>query len=309
MLNISFWGTPQVAVPFLQAVSRQARVTSVITSPDQPSGRGLVVSPTPVKEAAQGLGLPVLQPHSLSMFSWTEEPPDIAVVVAYGRLIPETLLGSPRYGFLNVHFSLLPRWRGAAPIQWALIQGDAETGVSLFRLEPSLDTGPLYAQGKVLITAEDDVTTLRQKLTEAGVKLLEKTLTFFSSGTPMLTPQVGEPTWAPRLKKEEGHLDWTMMTSEEIHRRVRGTSEWPGAFIYWKGGLLKIRGVRPLPEGSHAPGKVTGVIPSEGFVVQCRTGSVVVTRVQPEGRGPMSGWDFWNGARLSVGTLLDGGKP
>jgi methionyl-tRNA formyltransferase len=230
VLNTVFFGTPAIAVPFLERLAALTRVRGVVTAPDRPVGRGYALTPPSVKTAAQKLNLPVLQPASPKELDLTAAfgPLDVGVVVAYGYLIPPAVFNAPRLGLVNAHFSLVPKYRGAGPIQWALIRGETETGVSLFRLEKGLDTGPVFLQKTVPIRPEDNAATLRERLTFEGVELLGEFVRKVSSGPWEPTPQTGEWTEAPLLKKEDGRIFWDRHSARDILNLVRGTYEWPG---------------------------------------------------------------------------------
>jgi methionyl-tRNA formyltransferase len=297
LLNTVFFGTPAVAVPFLEKLHSLSRVKAVVTAPDKPAGRGYEVRPTPVKAAAARLGLPVLQPETLKTFSLDGLGPlDVGLVVAYGKLIPPAVFDAPRHGLVNAHFSLLPKYRGAGPVQWALIRGEKETGVSFFRIETGLDTGPLYLQRPLPVRPEDDAGTLMERLVSAGVGMMEELL----KGPFEPRPQAGEPTLAPLLKKEDGLLKWGEKSSHELSDLVRGTSQWPGAFTYYQGKSVKVRRASPLEGGAGRPGALA-LERGKGVLVQCRSGRLLVERLQPEGKKEMSAEDFWNGFRPAPG--------
>jgi methionyl-tRNA formyltransferase len=310
LLKTVFLGTPAPAVPFLELLRRKTRVVGVITSPDRPAGRGYALTESPVKEAAAALALPVFQPASLkspdvlsTLKDWG--PVDLGVVVAYGQLIPPAVFSFPRWGMTNVHFSLLPLYRGAAPVQWALIRGESETGVTLFRIEQGLDTGPIFLQAPARIQPEDTSAGLRGRLVELGLKLLEKALKGFETGSLSAEPQSGEPSWAPALKKSDGRIRWDQQDAPDIVNLIRGTYEWPGAFCLWKGQALKIRAAEPRPGNGSSPGRVLGLEKGLGFVVRCRSDALLIRQVQPEGKKDMPAQDFWNGARLKPGDALE----
>ncbi|MGQ0645447.1 MAG: methionyl-tRNA formyltransferase, partial [Elusimicrobiota bacterium] len=237
------------------------------------------------------------------MAEWGEA--DLGGAVAYGRLIPPEMFSKPRFGMLNVHFSLLPKYRGAAPVQWALIRGEKESGVTIFRIEAGLDTGPVYLQRSVPVEPEDTSLSLRERLAGLGLELLEEALDRFAAGGCPAVPQSGEPSAAPALKKEDGRLSWGGQSAEEAADLIRGTYEWPQAFCLWKGRPLKIRAAQPAGDAPGLPGQVTSLEKGLGFFVKCRSGSLLVRRVQPEGRKEMAAEDFWNGARLSGGDRFE----
>lgn len=296
-MNTVFFGTPAAAVPFLDKWAALTRVKAVITAPDKPAGRGYDVRPTAVKEAALRLGLPVLQPESLKEFSLKDLGPlDAGLVVAYGKLIPPAVFDAPAHGLVNVHFSLLPRYRGAGPVQWALINGEKETGVSLFRIEKGLDTGPVYLQAALPVRPDDDSASLRGRLSESGLALTETLVRQIEGNTLAGRPQEGAVSLAPLLKKEDGLLRWAEKSAAALDALVRGTHEWPGAFTSYRGKAVKVRQASPIDGGKGAPGALA-FERGEGLLVQCREGRLRVKRLQPEGKKEMSADDFWNGFR------------
>ena len=304
MLNTVFFGTPGVAVPFLERLAKKSRVIGVVSSPDRPAGRGYAVRPTEVKQAAGALGLPVHQPEKLAGFSLEKvfgEKPDVGLVVAYGHLIPPSVFSEPKHGLVNAHFSLVPKYRGAAPMQWALIRGEKETGVSLFQIDKGLDTGPVFLQGRYAIAPEDNAATLRDHLVPLGLELLEEFLRRLEEGPWTPTIQGGDATVAPLLTKEEGRIRWGQQSAAEIVNLIRGTYEWPGAYGVVNGQRIKIRKAERVLRGTGAPGDITAVEKGRGFLVKCLSDSLCVLRVQPEGKKEMDALSFWNGARLSVG--------
>ncbi len=303
-----FFGTPAVAVPFLERLARASQVIGVVCSPDKPAGRGYHVTPPPVKAAARALGLPLRQPERLAEFSLEREfgaRPDVGIVVAYGHLIPPALFNEPRLGLVNVHFSLVPKYRGAGPLQWALIRGETETGVSLFRIEKGLDTGPVFLQRSLPINPADNVATLRERLAVLGLNLQDELICDLEKGSVVSRPQTGEAVPAPLLKKEDGEIHWARQTAAQIVNLIRGAFEWPGAFARVKGARLKIRAAQARPEGNGRPGEVLAVEKGRGFLVKCLSDSLLVSRVQPEGKKEMDAESFWNGARLKAGDVFE----
>ncbi len=275
-----------------------------MTAPDQPAGRGYALKAPEVKVAAQKLALPVLQPETLKNTEVAEQirslNAEVGIVVAYGKLLPKEVLSIPKLGFLNVHFSLLPKYRGAAPIQWALINGETETGVTLFWLDEGMDTGPIFLQKKLAIQPEDDAESLRNKLVELGVTLLEEAIALIEKGQIIRQSQAGVPSKAPTLKKEDGQVDWTQ-PAESISNQLRGMTPWPGTHA----GHLKILKAKPVYEAEKAsPGTVIRLVNKEGPVVKCGKNSLALIQVQPEGKKPMSAWSWWQGARLKQGDKI-----
>lgn len=306
MLKTVFMGTPDVAVPFLKLLASKTEVAAVVSQPDKPAGRGMTVSPTPVKAAAQALGLKVYQPARPSEIAGdlAALKPDLAVVVAYGRLLRTDVLSIPRLGSLNAHFSLLPKYRGAAPVQWSLVKGETKTGVTLFWLDEGMDTGPIQAQAPADIGLDEDAPALLAKLTALGVTLLEAELAKLAAGQVLRTPQAGEPSLAPLITREDARVD-LQKDAKAIHDLVRGFRGWPRASL-GKDLLLKTALAGPSdPPGKGVPGTVLSVERSRGILVECGSRSRLwFLEVQSEGKKPLSAVDFANGRRLAVGSVL-----
>lgn len=325
-LTTAFFGSPSLAAPFLERLRTHTQVAFVVTTPDEPSGRGQQLKATPVKEAAQKAGLPVHQPEKLkdpSFLSVVRQGAlDLGLVVAYGKILPKELFEIPRLGFLNVHFSLLPAYRGAAPIQWALIHGEKKTGVTLFWIDEGMDTGPILLQKELPIESTDTALTLEGKLVPLGVAALEEALDLIAIGKAPRAPQQGPSSLAPRLTKELGHLPWDK-PAEDLANLIRGVQPWPGAYCFVQrsginrnseqGMLLKILEAVPseiCPGNAERcpviapPGQITGLEARKSFVVQCGRGFLKILKVQPEGKKAMSAWDFWQGARLKIADKL-----
>ena len=257
MVRVAFLGTPEVAVPALRALAAGTEVAAVFCNPDRPAGRGRVLTPPPVKVAAQALGLPVHQPERWKAPEtrdlWESLRIDLAVVVAYGHILPGWMLDSLELGAWNLHFSLLPRWRGASPVNFAILEGDAETGVSLMGLAPGLDEGPVLAQVRRPITLADDAESLLAALAEDAAGLLAAHLPALLTGTARPVPQVGRHTYAPKLEKEMARLDCTQ-PALALHRRIRALQPWPAAELSLTGQTLKVLGVGGLRPSAEAPG-------------------------------------------------------
>ncbi len=308
-LRVVFMGTPDFAVPSLQAImSAGHRVVAVFTQPDRPRGRGHKLAPSPVKQAAAASGIPVYQPLRLrdpdALMALQALAPDVICVVAYGQILPKAVLDLPPLGCVNVHASLLPRWRGAAPIQAALLAGDPVTGVTTMFMDEGLDTGDIILERSIPITPEDDAGTLHDKLASAGAALLVETLALLAAGQAPRRPQDGaQATYAPKVDRSRAVIDWTLPSSH-IRNQVRAYAPWPGAYTFHAGRILKVLQAESREESAGAqPGQVVAV-EEEGFVVQAGLGTVLVRRVQPPGKGPMGGRDYVNGYRLRVGELL-----
>jgi len=314
MLRVAFAGTPEFAVPALRALAGSFHaLVGVLTQPDRPAGRGRELKQSPVKQAALELGLPLAQPAQLK--SVAERAPlvqwasDVLIVVAYGLLLPPAALTIPRLGCLNIHASLLPRWRGAAPIQRAILAGDAETGVTIIQLDQGLDTGPMLAQRRVTIAAGIDAAQLAAQLAAQGAALLLETLDALEAGRVRAEPQPPQgATYARKIDKREARIDWTA-SAETIERQVRAFSPWPVAETSWRDQRLRVweaHAGRPralaLPAGPEAVGAVPGdVIGSsgEGVEVLCGQGTLVITRLQLEGRRALPAGEFIRGQVLS----------
>lgn len=302
-MRVVFFGTPEFAVPCLDAVVDAGHeVALVVSQPDRPSGRGHETRSPPVVQRARALGLDVAQPKALKSGPFPERllalNADVACVVAYGRILPKALLDAPRYGCVNVHGSLLPRWRGAAPIQAAVLAGDLVTGVCTQRMVEALDAGDVYLRAAVPTDARETAGTLHDKLSGAGARVLVATL----AALPGLVPTPQDPsrvTFAPKIDKDGGRVDWSAAAAA-IDRQVRAMTPWPGGWVPWEGGPLKLLDVVPV-EGRGAPGTILSLDP---LVVACGEGAVALARVQAPGRKAVRGADFANGARLVVGATL-----
>jgi methionyl-tRNA formyltransferase len=300
--RIIFMGSPDFALPTLRLLAAHYSLVGVVTQPDKPAGRGRVLTSPPVKLLAQELGLPVIHPlrlrESEAMAQLHAWQPDLIVVAAFGKILRPAVLDLPRFGCINVHASLLPRWRGAAPIQTAILHGDAEAGITIMRMDPGVDTGLVLSQRALPILSEDTAGTLSAKLAELGAQLLIDTLPGYLSGTILPQPQGNaEPTYAPMLKKEDGQLDFAR-PAEELARRVRAFNPWPGAFILWDGQILKVH-------HAHAVGAGPGPAPTPGArlvhqglpAIAASQGLLVLDEVQPAGKKPMPGKVFLQGAK------------
>lgn len=305
-----FFGTPDLAVPIAQATSEVTELVAVVTQPDRPKGRGKELAPPPVKVWAQERGIPVLQPTKLRDGVLAAElrklAPEVAVVAAYGRILPKDLLELPRLGCLNVHASLLPKWRGAAPIQWAIASGDTETGVTLMQMDEGLDTGDMLASRSIPIQDDDTGGSLHDRLAELGAELIREELPRFLAGELEPTPQDdAQATYAKILTKEDGRLDFGR-PARELAWRVRGFSPWPGAYTYLEAGskgLLKVHRARAVPlEEAAPPGTVISLRPLQ---VATADGALEFLEVQPEGRRRMAADDWVAGRRVERGQRLD----
>jgi methionyl-tRNA formyltransferase len=311
-VRIVFLGSGEFAIPCLEALLEAGHeIGAVVTQPDRRKGRGKAVAPPPVKPVAEARHLPVVQPRRVREPD-TEEAlrrlaPELQVVVAFGQILPRSVIDIAPLGTVNVHASLLPKLRGAAPIQWAIANGDQETGVSTMLIDEGLDTGPVLLQRATIIGPDETAADLEPRLARLGAELLVETVRGLDEGTLPPRPQDhDEATLAPLLKKEDGHLDWSR-PAEELHCRVRGFHPWPGTFTSLEGRRLKVlRARRAESVGTReaAPGTLLEVVPA-GLVVACGQGSrLLVTDVQPESRRPMPAPAFAAGARLTPGQLF-----
>ena len=302
-------GTPEAAVPTLRrCVDDSHEVVAVWTQPDRPSGRGNKVSFSPVKEFALSRGLTVHQPARIKNDEakqlFASHDADVAVVVAYGRILPDEFLRTPRRGCINVHFSLLPHYRGAAPANWAIVNGDGETGVTTMFIEPSLDTGPILLQERTEIGAQETAPELMERLATLGAELLSETLAKLDVITPR-TQNDAEATFAPILKKEDGAIDWSQHAAV-IERRVRGFQPWPNAYTSFASkGLTIWRGEAVNSSHPEAPNGEVIVSHGDELLVSCGAHSALrLIEVQPEARKRIPVRDFINGLRVKVGDRL-----
>jgi methionyl-tRNA formyltransferase len=297
-MRLVFLGTPSFAVPTLQAVARIHEIVTVVTQPDRPKGRGHEFAASAVKQAA--LGLPVYQPERIkrpeAQAHLASLKPEIMVVVGYGQIIPQPVIDIAPRGIVNVHASLLPKYRGAAPIQWAIINGDARTGVTTIQINAGLDTGDILLARETEIGPEETALELGDRLAVMGAELLVETLDGLSRGVIRPRKQDdAQASLAPILKKEDGDIDWKQPAAA-IHNRVRGLVPWPGAYTRFRGQLLHIWRARLAPEG---------IPPAPGRVLVCGDGRMLeLLEVQLEGRKRMSAEAFANGQRLSKNDVL-----
>jgi len=313
-LKVVFMGTPDFAVPSLNALieSQEFEVPLVITQPDKPAGRGKRLTPPPVKRFAMEKGIPVIQPEKVKgnqeLFETLREiSPDFIVVAAYGKILPLELLNIPLIAPVNVHASLLPKYRGASPIQSAILNGEKETGVTIMRVREKLDSGEIYIQKKTPIKDEDTSQTLHDRLSVMGGKLLVEALPRIASGElkPILQNEE-EATYCGQIRKEDGLIDW-QEPARAIFNKVRAFTPWPSAFTYFNGKLLKITQVKPVDGSCDVAGKVVSV-DDEGFTVSTGDGLLKVLKVKPEGKKEMRACDFVRGYRIKEGDVLGGEK-
>lgn len=313
-LRVVFFGSPALAVPTLRALvaaADLAEVVGVVSQPDRPAGRGQRLSPPAVIQAAHELGIPTLQPEKIRSGSFAETfrefRPDVAVVIAYGRILTTEILETPRFGCVNVHASLLPRWRGAGPIQWALLTGDDVTGVSTMWMEEGLDTGPVLLERRLPISDTDTFVSICDIIAHEGSCLLIETLRSLSAGTLIAHPQAtAGVTLARLLTREDGRIRWES-DARTVWGQVRGLTPSPGAFCSWRGEELKILAAEPIPEEgaflAFGPGTVISL--HEGVTVRCGRGALRLTRLQGPGRKALPWDEFLRGQPLTVGQPLE----
>ncbi len=307
-MELVFLGTPRFAVPTLEKlVGAHHRVPCVVTQPDRPKGRGREPAASPVKEAALRLGIPVYQPQRIRgqevLDRLRDLNPEIGVVVGYGKIIPQSVIDLPRHGIVNLHASLLPKYRGAAPIQWAVVNGETRTGVSTMRIDAGLDTGDILLQWETEISPDETAVDLGVRLARAGADLVLATLEGLQAGSITPRPQDhGEATHARILEKEDGWIDWTIPAAA-IHNRVRGLQPWPGTYTRFRGRILHIWKTLVIDAGKHLePGELWG---QEGLAAGCGNGTALrLLELQLEGKRKLAGEDFANGQRLTENEFL-----
>jgi methionyl-tRNA formyltransferase len=308
-MRVVFFGSPAFAVPTLRAVAARHEVVLAVSQPDRPSGRGQSVTPPAVKQAALELGVRTLQPIKMKDPALTEQlaalAADVFVVVAYGRILPRALLELPRLGPYNVHGSLLPRYRGAAPIQWSIMRGESVTGISIMQMDEGLDTGPVLIMREEPIGDDDTTATLAQRLSTMGADLMVETLPLIEAGSITPVPQEhAEATLAPLLKKEDGLLDFSR-TARLVSAQARGVDPWPGASAVLEGETVKL--FRPtVVEGRGQPGEVLG-LSNEGLRIACAEDALAFAELQLPGRKRMPAAALLAGRPISPGTRMSGG--
>lgn len=305
-MKIIFFGTPVFSLPSLKAIlNSKEEVLAVVTQPDKKKGRGRIITPSPVKEFALSSGIKIFQPENIRISSFYEElekmKPDAIVVVAYGKILPPSIIHLPPYGCINLHASLLPKYRGAAPIQWAIMNGEKKTGITTMLMDEGLDTGDILLQKEVDIYIDDNAETLGKRLSEIGAELLIETLQGLRGETIKPRPQIGIPTYAPPLKKQDGFINWNR-TANDIYNFVRGVYPWPGAFCYLNNKRLKINRVKVV-EGSGIPGRIENA--SDELIVGTLDGLISIIELQLEGKKPMSSREFLKGYKLKTGSFLN----
>ncbi|OAB46473.1 methionyl-tRNA formyltransferase [Paenibacillus antarcticus] len=311
-MNIVFMGTPAFAVPSLRMLLENGyNVVAVVTQPDRPQGRKRVLTPTPVKEVALEYGLPVLQPQRMRSPEAVAElaayKPDLIVTAAYGQILPKAVLDLPFRGCVNIHGSLLPKYRGGAPIQRSIINGETVTGITLMYMAEGLDTGDMIAQVEIAIEEEDTSGTIFEKLSEVGATLLQRQLPHLLEGEVTRIPQNDdEATYSPNLKREDEQIDWNR-SARDIYNQVRGLVPFSGAFTMWEDEVFKIWAATPSPETSSHDSILAGTVlqlNERGIEVKTGDGSIWLTKVQPSGKKVLEVDAFIRGTSMVEGTVL-----
>ena len=311
-MRVMFMGTPEISARCLDAIVASSHtVVSVVTGKDKPRGRGNIMTPTPTKASAIRYGIDVNTPDTLRTDEFMDYlkgvNPDIIVVVAYGKILPKAVLDFPRYGCINLHVSLLPKYRGAAPMQRAIMEGESETGVTVMHMAEGLDTGDIISSERFPIGPTDDFEAIHDRSCEVGAPLLVKTLDELARGTATRTPQDDTlSSYAAKIEKTDAKIDFTK-SARALDYIIRGTTPIPGAYAYLKGKMLKIYGALPVESNKGTPGEVIALdAKGQGsFTVACGEGALKVTGVIPEGKGRMCAGDFIRGRKIEIGDLLE----
>lgn len=306
-MYLVFMGTPEFAVPSLEAlINSQHKLCAVVTQPDKPVGRKRIITPPPVKKVAVEKGIDVYQPEKVKndefILQLEKLEPDLIVVAAFGKILPKALLEIPKIGCLNVHASLLPAYRGAAPIQWAVINGEVQTGVTIMWMDEGLDTGDIFFQRSIQIDSNWTSNDLSQELSVLGGKMISEALEMITAGSIKRIPQDDKKaTYAPILKKEDGRIDWNK-TNWEVHNLIRGMNPWPGAYTLKNGREIKIWKSRVYEEKMSAiPGIFMGKVKNIGFLVGTGDGCIIVEELQEEGKKRLKAMDYLAGHNLGEG--------
>ena len=310
-MRIMFMGTPEISATCLDAlVASRHSVVSVVTGKDKPRGRGNVMTPTAVKQAAERYGIPVATPDTLRDEAFADYladiAPDIIVVVAYGKILPKSVLDYPKHGCINVHVSLLPKYRGAAPMQRAIMDGESETGVTIMYMAEGLDTGDIISQESFPIGKTDNFETVHDRSADVGARLLARTLDEIEQGIAVRTPQDDSlACYAAKIEKADCKIDFTL-PADRLDCIIRGATPIPGAFAYLGGKMLKIFDATPT-SGKGTPGRVIDADPkgAGSFTVACGEGALEVRGVIPEGKGKMTAGDFLRGRKIQIGDILE----
>lgn len=306
-MNIVFFGTPEFAVlPLKKLLESKHKVLAVVTQPDRQSGRGRHITSCPVKVAAQEAGLKILQPLKVKdpdfINQLTTLNPEAIVVAAYGQLLPPAIIHLPKYGCINIHSSLLPKYRGAAPINQALLDGETKTGITTMLMDEGMDTGPILLQEEMEIKEDDTAGSLSQRLSEAGSGLLMQTLNGIEDGSIQPLPQTGEATYAPILKKTDGLIDWTK-SAEKLCNFIRGLNPWPCAYTFLEGERIKIMKASPCAN-TGSPGIINMVSKNE-LIAGAGAGSISVLEIQPAGKPVMAIRAFLQGRNIMKGMKFE----
>lgn len=303
-----FFGTPEIAAVALRSLVDVAEVVAVVCQPDRPAGRGLTLKPPETKVLAGELGIPVFQPTKLrtpEFAAWVrEQNADVAVVIAYGRILPKAVLDAPRRGCMNLHASILPSYRGAAPINWAIVRGEKETGVALMQMDEGMDTGPVFCTRTLAIGADETAGELYVRLAELAAKVVREDLAKAVSGELAAVDQDhARATMAPMLKKDDGRVDWTL-PAQEVHDRVRGMTPWPGAHTTLDGQRFKVLQTKlGAAKTNDAPGTIV-TVDKDAFGVACGDGVVNVLRAQLAGRKALGAEQLAAGRTIAIGQRL-----
>lgn len=308
-MRIVFMGTPEFAVPSLRKLHDGGHeLALVVTQPDRPAGRGRKVSPSAVKRAAEDLSLTIEQPESVNTHAFVDRVravgPDIIVVVAFGQILSEDLLGVPALGSVNLHASLLPRHRGVAPINWAIVEGDAETGVTTMFMAKKVDAGEIILTRRTPIGERETAGELSKRLSAMGAELLEETVELIERGeAPRIKQDPAVATYARKLKKTDGQIDWSE-PSGRVFNRIRGMIPWPGAYTWYRGGMLRVLRAEPGAQSGRAgaPGEIVRVDRDRGIEVAVGEGTVWLLELKPQGKNAMSADAFTRGYRPEVGS-------
>lgn len=316
MTRIVFMGTPDFAVPSLLMLLEEGyNVVGVVTQPDRPKGRKRVLTPPPVKVEAEKRGIPVYQPERMrqaeAVAHFAEFEPDLVVTAAFGQILPKSVLELPKHGCINVHGSLLPKYRGGAPIQHAIMNGEPSTGVTIIYMAQGIDTGDMISKVELPITDEDNAGTIFEKLSVAGAELLKATLPDLLAGRLTAVPQNHEEaTVAPNIRREDEQIDWSRPAAD-LFNQIRGLNPWPGAFTTWNGENFKVwqssKPVAGKQSGGSASGQKPGTVLSiteEGIEVAAGEGTIRLTQVQPAGKKALSAAEFKRGTTMTPGTVL-----
>ena len=308
MAKIVFMGTPDFSVPGLQKLIETQTVVGVVTQPDRPAGRGRQLRPSPVKLLAEQANIPIYQPQSLrsdeAVQPLRDWAPDVIIVAAFGQILRSQVLELPPHGCLNVHASLLPRWRGASPIQHAIMAGDKESGITLMQMDRGLDTGPIYVQESLIIHDDETASTLHDRLAELGALLLGRYLDeILANRIAAIAQDDSASTYAPLILKDAGRLDW-QKSSAELDRHIRAMTPWPGAFTTWQDKIVKILDAR-LSSSQRPSGQIGQVVFSqESLFVITGDGALKLGQIQLEGKKPIEADDFWRGRVDFAGSVL-----